>query len=195
MAGRISACLMLAFVPGFFVSAVAAPLGTVGNGCDNLRNVVLSQLRDFARAAGGQTLRRQGEGVPQISDSPEQCIDTAAVTTAAFGVAMHQAGIPVTWGPQASRSGDYCLSHHLDECYPRGEFGGPATANQLSFVHDSWRAVSKSVSAFMPYGVASDMAVFEPSTLAGSMERKLRGALTAPHARSDLPKSRLDRRQ
>ena len=125
MAGRISVWLMLVFVSGAFASAVAAPLGTIGDGCDSLRDVVLNQLRDFARAAGGQSLRRPGEGVPQISDAPEYCMDTAAVTTAAFGAAMHQAGIPVSWGPQASRSGDYCLSHYLEQCYPRGDLGEP----------------------------------------------------------------------
>jgi hypothetical protein len=194
MAGRVGGWLMLVFVSMVFATAVAAPLGTVGDGCDSLRDVVVSQLRDYARAAEGQTLLRQDKGVPQIPDPPEYCLDTAAVTTAAFGAAMHEAGIPLTWGQQTSRSGDYCLSHYLEQCYPRGEFGGAATARQLSFVHDSWRAVSKSVSAVMPYGVASDIAVFETGSLAGSMEQELRGQLAAPDARSERLKSGRDRR-
>jgi hypothetical protein len=194
MAGRIAGWLALVFVSAAFATAVAAPLVTAGDGCDSLRDVVVSQLRDYATVADGQTLLRQDKGVPQIPDPPEYCLHTAAVTTAAFGAAMHEAGIPVTWGPQTSRSGDYCLSHYLEQCYPRGEFGGAATASQLGFVHDSWRAVSKSVSAVMPYGVASDIAVFETGTLAGSMEQRLRGELASPDARSDKPKSRRDQR-
>ncbi len=189
MAGRIG-WLTGVFVSGALATAVAAPLRTTGDGCDSLREVVVSQLRDFAKGADGQTLRRQDKGAPRIPDPPEYCLDTAAVTTAAFGAAMHEAGIPVTWGLQTSRSGDYCLSHYLEQCYPRGEFGGAATASQLSFVHDSWRSVSQSVSAVMPYGVVSDIAVFETGTLAGSMEQRLRGELAAPDARSDKPKSR-----
>jgi hypothetical protein len=185
---------MLVFVSGAITSAVAAPLGTVGDGCDNLRDVVVSQLREYAQAASGRTLLLAEKGEPQIPDPPEYCLHTTAATTAAFGAAMHEAGIPISWGAQSSHSGDYCLSHYLEQCYPRGELGAAATAGQLSFLHDAWRAVSKSVSAVMPYGVASDMAVFEASALSGSMEQRLRGELTAPHARSDKPKSRGDRR-
>ena len=187
MAGRVGGWLMLVFVSLVFATAVAAPRGTVGDGCDSLRNVVLSQLRDYARAAEGQTLLRHDKGAPQIPDPPEYCLDTAAVTTAAFGAAMHEAGIPVTWGQQASRSGDYCLSHYLDQCYPRGEFGGTATARQLSFVHDSWRAVSKSVSAAMPYGVASDAAVFETGSLESAIAKRLYRETDGLRRRSDLP--------
>ncbi len=194
MTRRSSACWMFAVVSGAVASAMAAPLGRVGDGCDSLRNIVLGQLRDYAKAANGQSLMRPDNGLTQIADPPQYCMDTAAVTTAAFGAAMHEAGIPVSWGQQTSRSGDYCLSHYLEQCYPRGEFAGAASASQLRFVHDSWRAVSQSIRAVMPYGVASDMTVFETSSLAGSMKRKLRGELTAPDTRSDLPKSRGDRR-
>ncbi|HSD68324.1 MAG TPA: hypothetical protein VLB07_02170 [Woeseiaceae bacterium] len=174
MAGRISVWLMLVVVSGYFANGVAAPVGAAGDGCDRLRDVVVKQLRDYTQLAGGRTLLLADKGEPQISEPPKYCMDTAAVTTAAFGAAMHAAGMPVSWGAQSSRSGDYCLSHHLEECYPRGEFGGPATANQLSFLHDAWRAVSKSVAAVMPYGVASDMAVFESNSLAGLMEQRLK---------------------
>ena len=190
MTGRIGGWLMLVFVSMAFASAVAAPRGAAGDGCDNLRDVVVSQLRDYARAAEGQTLLWKDKGVPPIADSPEYCLDTAAVTTAAFGAAMHEAGTPVTWGEQASRSGDYCLSHYLEQCYPRGEFGGTATARQLSFVHDSWRAVSKSVSAVMPYGVASDVAVFETGALESAIAKHLHRETEGLRQRSDLPATR-----
>lgn len=165
-------------------AATAAKLELVRDGCDELRDVVISQLRTHSNANDEQALLQDTGGKAEYPDPPEYCLDTAAATTAAFGAAMHEAGIPVTWGQQASRSGDYCLSHYLEQCYPRGEFGGAATAHQLSFVHDSWRAVSKSVAAVMPYGVASDIAIFDTSLLAGSMEQKLRGELAAPDARS-----------
>ena len=194
MAGKTVAWLIFVVALVHSASAAAAPFKTIGDGCDSLRAVVLAQLRDYTQAAGGRTLLLADKGEPQVADPPDYCLDTAAVTTAAFGAAMHEAGIPVSWGAQGNRSGDYCLSHHLDECYPRGEFGSPATANQLGFVHDAWRAVSKSIAAVMPYGVASDMAVFERNTLAGAIQHRLSGEFSVPQLRSERPKSRGERR-
>lgn len=190
MASRfVGFCLCLSLLSA---SADAAPLKVVDIGCDRLRDTIVAQLVAFSNAADGPAMLLDAKGSGENPDPPDYCLDTTAAATAAFSAAMHEAGIPVTWGLQTSRSGDYCLSHYLEQCYPRQEHGGAATASQLSFVHDAWRAVRNSVSAVMPYGAASDIAVFEMRALAGSMERRLRSK--SPDARSDKPKSRGDRR-
>jgi hypothetical protein len=190
MASRfIGFCLYLSLLAA---SADAAPLKVVDVGCDRLRDTIVAQLVAFSSASDAPAMLLETKGNGEIPDPPDYCMDTTAATTAAFSAAMHEAGIPVTWGLKSSGSGDYCLSHYLEQCYPRQELGGSATASQLSFVHDAWRAVRKSVNAVMPYGEASDIAVFETRALAGSMQRRLRSA--SPDARSDKPKSRGDRR-
>jgi len=190
MASRFAGFLMCLLL--LAVSAGAAPLDVGDTGCDRLSDTIAAQLVAFSNAVEEPVMYRDTRGRAEIPDPPDYCMDTAAATTAAFSAAMHEAGVPVTWGLQTSRSGDYCLSHYLEQCYPRQELGGTATASQLGFVHDAWRAVQKSVSDVMPYGVTSDIAVFETHALAVSMQRQLRSAW--PDARSDQPKYRGDRR-
>jgi hypothetical protein len=156
--------------PALSVNASAERLDTAGSGCGTLRHVVFDRVGASYGVGNVPSLLRDTTSNLVIVAPPEYCLDTAAATTAAFSAAMHNAGIPVSWGNEGIPRGDYCLSHFLSQCYPRvNQPGDTLTAAQLGFVHDAWKAVSDGVTAFMPYGVASDMAVFDRSSLGSAI--------------------------
>jgi hypothetical protein len=111
-----------------------------------------------------------------MPDAPGYCATTAATVSRAFGGAMINAGIPVSWGDGPLVPIDYCMDRYLPHCYPL--FGPPVTAQERSFVHDAWKAISRSVADSMPYGVGSDMAVFDRRALKSSLAINLRYELS-----------------
>ncbi|MDH4047880.1 MAG: hypothetical protein OEW68_08855 [Gammaproteobacteria bacterium] len=146
----------------------AASLTPIDDGCDRLRDIVISQVAALSAGSREPALLREAKGQPVVPDPPDYCMDTAAATTAAFTSALHAEGIPVGWGAEG---GDYCGSRSLPQCYPRPVYGDLATARQLGFLHDAWKAISTGVAASMPYGTSSDMAVFDANELVLSIRR------------------------
>ena len=147
------------------------------DGCARLQGIVAAQITAVARGHAVQRATGTG-GIAKPADGPAYCGRTAQATTHAFGQAMYTLGIPVSWDDDSYPGippGDYCLSHDLSQCYPRTrDLIGGSTAMQLSFVHDAWKAVRNGVAAQMPYGVQSDMSVFEADTLAAVLQDGLR---------------------
>ena len=144
------------------------------DGCSLLASTVESAV---LRAAGQTDVRTDFQhGKHSLSDigitttGPTTCNETTRVTTSAFSAALSKIGMPVDWGYMPPDLGDYCLSHYLDQCYPRLASGyKTSNAKQLSFVHDAWKAVNVGVRTFMPYGTAGDFSSFSPGVLKLSM--------------------------
>lgn len=102
------------------------------------------------------------------------CNQTARRITTAYSSALRQMNIYVSWGNPPMDSGDYCLSHDLDQCYPdRNPYMPPLSATDRAFVAESWAAVTRAVSANMQAGAFSDVVRFERKTL----QRQLRFTL------------------
>lgn len=119
---------------------------------------------------------------PELDDANINiCIQTTRTVSKAFASAMTSIGTPVRWGNPGIEPGDVCLSVYLDQCYPdRTRVGGSTT---------TWNVVSKTVRQAMPYGVATDLSIFNAST----MRRTLRSALARRDAAAIAPRERLTR--
>lgn len=156
------------------MQANAAGKRMEADGCALLASTVESAV---LRAAGQASVRESARIGRRVQPDNgirnagvASCADTTRVTTTAFAAALSKIGMPVNWGPMPSDSGDYCFSHYLEQCYPRLRSGYSASsAKQLSFVHDSWKAVNISVRYFMPYGSAGNISSFTPGVLKLSM--------------------------
>ena len=104
---------------------------------------------------------------PEMAKS---CRETTRVATAAFSATFAKLGLPVSWGNMPSDPGDYCTSHYLSGCSPHTPGTFPSKSrSQFRWVNDTWKAVGKSVSGFMPYGVSTDLSRFEQKSLQLSM--------------------------
>ncbi len=103
------------------------------------------------------------------------CALTAATASRAFGEAVRATGVEVSWhGSDPLDPGDYCLSHFLDQCYPRSR---PGIFAQSS-IHDAWIAVAwdtvvAGLKQGMPFGAASDFVYFRPAPLADRLALSL----------------------
>jgi len=122
---------------------------------------------------------------PALHDGGEArisiCIHTTRTVSKAFASAMTSIGTPVPWGYPGIEPGDVCLSVYLDQCYPdRSRLGGTTT---------TWDAVSKTVEQAMPYGVATDLSIFNASAL----RRTLRSALAKRDEAAISPRVQLPR--
>lgn len=106
---------------------------------------------------------------PMLDDAGDAnfsiCIQTTRTVSKAFASAMTSIGTPVRWGYPGIEPGDVCLSVYLDQCYPN--------RNRLGGTTRFWSAVSKTVKQAMPYGEATDLSIFNASTL----RQALRSAL------------------
>jgi hypothetical protein len=164
-------------IPGLLVLGVLvtgpapAQPTVVDDGCGELRDVIVAQSSGALVPVDQPSLLRASPGKPVAPDPPQYCMDTAAAATAAFSSAMHAAGVAMSWGSAGAE--EYCDSRSLSHCYPRLLNGDRATAGQLRFVQDAWSAVVAGITGVMPYGVASDMAVFERNALRWSISRRL----------------------
>lgn len=161
------------------VEANAAIAHGDNDGCAVLGQLVTSQID--ALSAGVPDALQNGDSWQSVAvpDAPGYCASTAATISRAFGGAMLNAGIAVSWGTGSRLTIDYCMDHYLPRCYPIiGPPGGSATAQELSFVHDVWKAVSRSVISAMPYGIGSDMAIFDRKALGSTISNSLRFELS-----------------
>lgn len=102
------------------------------------------------------------------------CNQATRNVTTAFASALRHANIHVTWGFHTGYSGDYCLSHFLSQCYPRGNRTMPALSeSDRSFVMRSWQAVHDSVQYRMARYPGSDIARFQADELRRSIRRSV----------------------
>ena len=102
------------------------------------------------------------------------CNQSTRSVTRAFSAALRGMNVHVTWGFHTGYSGDYCLSHFLSQCYPRGNPAMPdLRKSEQSFVMHSWRAVHDAVQSRMAHYPGSDVARFEASDLGRSIRRSV----------------------
>lgn len=172
---RVLEVFAIAMVGIAAMDARAAPGRGDYDGCAVLGQLITSQIDALSPGMPSRLpVDRVWETIA-APDAPGYCASTAATVSKAFGGAMLKTGIVVTWGRGPLVPVDYCMDHYLPHCYPIiGPPGTSATAQELSFVHDAWKAVSRSVMGAMPYGVGSDMAVFDRTALGSSMAGNLR---------------------
>lgn len=169
----------IAMVVAVAVDAHAAVGRGDHDGCAVLGQLVTSQIDALSPGMpSGLPADRLWDTIA-APDAPGYCASTAATVSRAFSGAMLNAGIAVSWVAGPFVPIDYCLDHYLPRCYPIvASPGNSVTARELSFVHDTWKAVSRSVTGAMPYGVGSDMAVFDRQALRSSLASSLRFELT-----------------
>jgi len=170
--------LITVFVLGFAAPIVVfAGRNTLApDGCTIL---AVSVRMAVQQAALGQNPARPGARVqlaPASGNSaaaPEgakSCRNTTRVTTAAFSATFAELGLRISWTSMPSNSEDHCTSRYLSECNPYTPRIFPAkSASHFALVNDTWKAVGKSVSSFMPYGESSDLSHFEQESLQLSM--------------------------
>ena len=95
--------------------------------------------------------------------------------TSAYSAALRQSNIFVTWGFHTGYSGDYCLSHFLSQCYPKGNPAMPSLSeDERAFLARSWEAVRDSVHFRMVQYPGSDVARFRDHDLRQSIRRSIR---------------------
>jgi hypothetical protein len=111
-------------------------------------------------------------------DDRALCNQTARSATGAYTSALRQASIYVTWGLHAGYSGDYCLSHLLSQCYPRGDPAmPPLNKHDRTFIMRTWAAVYDSIASQMSLYPGSDVSRFRASELG----LRIRRAIDANH--------------
>ena len=153
-------------------AAVRAQQAVVGvDGCAILASVVyteVTQARLGFSSASGRDLLYTGR------DEITLCNQAARSVTRAFTSALRAANIYVTWGFHTGYGGDYCLSHFLSQCYPRGNPAmPPLSKSEWSFVTRSWQAVHDSVGYRMAHYPGSDVARFHADELGRSIRRSV----------------------
>ena len=161
-------------IAGIMWSApVIAQRAVIGvDGCAVLAAVVYTEV----------TKARLGHSSGSAADLPYAgrdeitlCNQSARSVTRAFSAALRGMNIHVTWGFHTGYSGDYCLSHFLSQCYPRGNPAMPnLSKSERSFVMRSWQAVHDAVQHRMAHYPGSDVARFEAGDLGRSIRRSVR---------------------
>ena len=148
-------------------------------GCAVLARWVTTSVTAVARDRGS-SLHESGTGgragrLPLASGGRYTCSATAAVASRAFGEALRGLQVDLAWGGDWIRPGDYCLSHHLDQCYPSHRPLSPLPPpSEFAFVHQAWRGVTRALASQMPYGVAGDLSSFSDASLAAALSAELR---------------------
>lgn len=91
------------------------------------------------------------------------CPRTAHTVTAAFGSALRELGLIVTWSPVALRPADYCEVNDIRTCEPVPAGPQPPDDSQLTLIDRTWAAIRTAVLACMPWGSESDVSqISEP---------------------------------
>ena len=164
MAKRKFAALMLASIGALaFTNNVRAGEPFIGvDGCAVLAELVYTEITAAAWYGPGDfSAWPRSPGATDITI----CNQTARTVSKAFTSAMTSIGKEVRWGLPSINPGDVCQSGFLEQCYPdRYPFDAP---------NNTWGTLSKIVQQAMPFGSASDQAIFSSE----AMRRALRSAL------------------
>lgn len=164
MAKRKFAALMLMSISALaFANNVRAGEPFIGvDGCAVLAELVYSELTAAAWYGPGDFGAWPGN--PGETDITI-CNQTARTVSKAFTSAMTNIGTEVRWGLSSINPGDVCQSGFLEQCYPE--------RYPIDAPNNTWGALSKIVQQAMPFGMASDRAIFS----SGAMRQALRSAL------------------
>lgn len=141
------------------------------DGCAILASVV---YREVTQAGLGFSSGPGRDLLYSGRDEITLCNQAARSVTRAFTAALRTANIHVTWGFHTGYGGDYCLSHFLSQCYPRGNPAiPPLSKSEWSFVTRSWQAVHDAVGYRMAHYPGSDVARFQADELGRSIRRSV----------------------
>jgi hypothetical protein len=168
---RTISCVFILLAASMPLTAPASPQqALVGvDGCAILASVVyteVTQARLGYSSGPGADLLYAGQ------DEITLCNQSTRSVTRAFTSALRHTNIHVTWGFHTGYSGDYCLSHFLSQCYPRGNPAMPSLSkSERSFVIRSWQAVHDSVQYRMAQYPGRDVARFQADELGRSIRR------------------------
>jgi hypothetical protein len=141
-------------------SAEAVPVDV--DGCAELARVVYSEVQASALRGPGQSgpwLIQPGAGEVRI------CKTAAKTVSRAFSQAMLSAGRDVQWDRHRGRSGEYCLSHFLSQCYPDRSLDYAGASTLGSYTQQSWMVVLQAVMREMHNPASSDEVRFRKEDL------------------------------
>ncbi len=165
MAKRIFAALVVVSVFALPLTEAQAQLKPIAvDGCAKLARVIYAEVSAAAlygpRKAGPWTINI-GQGDLSV------CEHTAKTVSRAFTSAMLSAGIDVSWGAGRNRTGDFCLSGFLSQCYPDRDRLSPPMygVSNAAFLSKSWSVVSQSVMREMYNPFSSDEIRFRDDDL------------------------------
>ena len=168
----ISFAGILLFTGTMCSATAAAQQALIGvDGCAILASVVYTEV---TQARLGYSSAPRADLFYAGRDEVTLCNQSTRSVTRAFSSALRGMNIYVTWGFHTGYSGDYCLSHFLSQCYPRGNPAMPdLSKSEQSFVMQSWRAVHDSVQPRMAHYPGSDVVRFEAADLGRSIRRSV----------------------
>ena len=163
-------------------AAASAQHALIGvDGCAILASVVYTEV---AQARLGYSPGSGANLLYTERDEIALCNQSARSVTHAFSAALRTTNIHVTWGFHTGYSGDYCLSHFLSRCYPRGNPAmPPLSKSERSFVMHSWQAVHDSVQSRMTQYAGSDVVRFQ----VGELRQSIRRSVIAAGTENQLP--------
>lgn len=140
------------------------------DGCAILAILVYTEVTE----AGYRGARAPGDPVYPGPDEITICNQTTRSVTAAFSSSLRNMNIHVSWGYHPRDSGDYCLSHHLSQCYPdRNPNMPPLSAAQRRLVASSWSAIYDAVSRTMVTAPGADISRFDRAGLSHGIKSRL----------------------
>ena len=179
----LAAVLITAFTAQESVRAQQPLIGV--DGCAILATLVYTEISDagmFHSSGLAGMLTYLGR------DEVTICNRAAQTVSGAFASSLRQMNIYISWGAGHRGSGDYCLSHYLSQCYPRGNPNMPAlSVRDRLFVSHTWRAVFATVSGRVGVMPGGDVVRFK----ADDLRRDLRSSIAvdqrapAPHLTTD----------
>lgn len=187
MAKRIFAAIRACMLLVAALQVHAATRESIATGCDLLAQSVQQAVLQAVSIdhtddpqRGEDSIRRAGESA-EIAEAIRTCGNTSQVTTAAFGAAFAQIGLPVVWNRNPIDYNDYCVSQHLSQCNPRLTTGYVAAGGTYPrLVNDSWTAVSRSVSSFRPFGTPGNLTRFAMDALHLSLQASIANYVHVP---------------
>lgn len=135
---------------------------------------VMAAARDRGLSVHEAGNAGSGGRLPPLPGGRYICSATAAVSSRAFGEALRGLNVQLAWNGDWIRPGDYCLSHHLDQCYPsHNPFSALPPPSEFAFVHQAWRSVTRALASQMPYGTQGDLSSFSYASLDTALSAEL----------------------
>lgn len=99
----------------------------------------------------------------------ETCDETVLSVSRGFSAALSQFGMPVRWSYRSHSA--VCRSRDIAQCFPFADPAAPpVTIAQMNFIGQTWRGLSKSVKAHMPWGSAGNLSYFTADSFVQSLE-------------------------
>jgi hypothetical protein len=150
-------------------------------GCAALASGVKAAVAAAARSRDADQFESSGAGRRDVLTLSGRytCSATAAVASRAFGEALRGMNFRLAWNGDWIRPGDYCLSHHLDQCYPSHDRFSPLPPpSEFAFVQRTWGSVTRALASQMPYGIDGDFSNFSDASLDSALSEELRTSVS-----------------